>query len=319
MGRHSSCGVASVDSRGGSLEALMYMRPQVCAAIAIVPVAYPDAQVYARVPVLVDAGFDDCTLYGSDQAVWPELIQIGSDLARVIERKIPCDHAAPFLRIDLARTGVLKPGPDDPCRRRAVRYHPAVNPPSPPKSPDDSATLTAQLNAAQAGDRDAAERALGQVYAELKRIAGGILRGNPLTLDATSLAHDAFLRLVPEAERPFADRRHFFRLAARAMRQILVDHVRARSADKRGGGFVHTQLTERIAADGDDPLDLLALDAALDRLQARDSELAEIVEAYFFAGFTFEEIAELSQSSERSVRRQWEVARLFLLRELRAP
>jgi RNA polymerase sigma factor (TIGR02999 family) len=182
--------------------------------------------------------------------------------------------------------------------------------------PDDPATLTAQLNAAQAGDREAAERALGQVYAELKRIAGGILRGNPLTLDATSLVHDAFLRLVPEAERQFADRRHFFRLAARAMRQILVDHVRARSADKRGGAFVHTQLTERIAADGDDPIDLLALDAALDRLQARDTELAETVEAYFFAGFTFEEIADLRQIGERTVRRQWEVARLFLLREL---
>ena len=110
--------------------------------------------------------------------------------------------------------------------------------------------LTSQLNAARAGDRDAAERALGQVYAELKRMAGGLLRGNPLTVDATSLVHDAFLRLIPESERQFADRRHFFRLAARAMRQILVDHVRARSADKRGGAWVRTQLTDRLAATG---------------------------------------------------------------------
>ena len=80
----------------------------------------------------------------------------------------------------------------------------------------ESSNLTSQLNAARAGDRAAAEQALGQVYAELKRMAGGILRGNSLTVDATSLVHDAFLRLIPESERQFADRRHFFRLAARA-------------------------------------------------------------------------------------------------------
>lgn len=183
----------------------------------------------------------------------------------------------------------------------------------------DPVDLTSELNAARAGDREAAERALGQVYAELKRMAGGLLRGNPLTLDATSLVHDAFLRLIPEAERQFADRRHFFRLAARAMRQILVDQARARSADKRGGAWVRTQLTDRIADTGNDPVDLLALDAALTRLHARDAELAEIVEAYFFAGFTFEEIADIRQMGERSVRRQWEVARLFLMKELGTP
>ncbi len=183
----------------------------------------------------------------------------------------------------------------------------------------ESSNLTSQLNAARGGDRAAAEQALGQVYGELKRMAGGILRGNPLTFDATSLVHDAFLRLIPESERQFADRRHFFRLSARAMRQILVDHVRARSADKRGGAWVRTQLTDRIEATAGDPVDLLALDAALSRLQARDGELAEIVEAYFFAGFTFEEIAEIRQIGERSVRRQWEVARLFLLQELGTP
>lgn len=183
----------------------------------------------------------------------------------------------------------------------------------------DSANLTAQLNAARSGDRHAADEALRQVYAELKRVAGGILRGNAVTLDATSLVHDAFLRLIPDAERQFADRRHFFRVAAKAMRQILIDHVRARGAEKRGGLWVRTQLSEGIAEPEGEHIDLLALDAALTRLYARDVELAEIVEAYFFAGFTFEQIAEIRQIGERTVRRQWEVARLFLMQELRTP
>jgi RNA polymerase sigma factor (TIGR02999 family) len=183
----------------------------------------------------------------------------------------------------------------------------------------DPSDLTSQLNAARAGDRDAAEQALRQVYIELKRVAGALLRGNALTLDATSLVHDAFLRLIPEADRQFADRRHFFRLAARAMRQILVDHVRARSADKRGGRWVRTELTDRLSVTEGDRIDLLAVDAALTRLQGRDRELAEIVEAYFFAGFTFEEIADIREVGERTIRRQWEVARLFLLKELSTP
>lgn len=183
----------------------------------------------------------------------------------------------------------------------------------------ESANLTSQLNAARSGDRAAADEALRQVYAELKRVAGGILRGNALTLDATSLVHDAFLRLIPNAERQFADRRHFFRVAAKAMRQIVIDHVRARGAEKRGGLWVRTQLSEGIAEPEGERIDLLALDAALTRLHARDAELAEIVEAYFFAGFTFEQIAEIRQIGERTVRRQWEVARLFLMQELRTP
>lgn len=177
--------------------------------------------------------------------------------------------------------------------------------------------LTAQLNAARAGNQAAAAAALAQVYAELKQLARGVLRGSGQTLNPTALVHEAFLKLIPDAQQSFADRAHFFRLAARAMRQILIDQVRAHSAEKRGGQWVRTDLSERLAATAVDRIDLLAVDAALDRLQAFDPALAELVEAYFFAGFTFEEIAGLTQSSERSVRRQWEVARLFLMRELR--
>lgn len=177
--------------------------------------------------------------------------------------------------------------------------------------------LTVQLNAARAGDRDAAGQALTQVYAELKQLARGVLRGaGPQTAGPTALVHEAFLKLIPASERPFVDRGHFFRLAARAMRQIVVNQVRARGADKRGGQWVRTDLDERLAETAGDRIDLLAVDAALNRLQAFDAALAELIEAYFFAGFTFEEIASQQQTSERSVRRQWEVARLFLMREL---
>ena len=156
-------------------------------------------------------------------------------------------------------------------------------------------------------------------YADLKKLAHRerVRVGAGFTLETTALVHEAFLKLIPDAQQSFADRAHFFRLAARAMRQILIDQVRAHSAEKRGGQWVRTDLSERLAATAVDRIDLLAVDAALDRLQAFDPALAELVEAYFFAGFTFEEIAGLTQSSERSVRRQWEVARLFLMRELR--
>jgi RNA polymerase sigma factor (TIGR02999 family) len=182
----------------------------------------------------------------------------------------------------------------------------------------DAGDLTSQLNAARSGDRDAAASALTQVYLEMKQIARGVLRGNPLTLNPTSLVHDAFLKLMPESNGVFADRQHFFKLAARAMRQIVVDQARSKAADKRGGQWVRTDLSEQLPSGDDDRFDLVALDAALTRLQSRDSELADIVEAYFFAGFTFDEIAQFRDTSERSVRRQWEVARLFLMKELDA-
>jgi RNA polymerase sigma factor (TIGR02999 family) len=180
-----------------------------------------------------------------------------------------------------------------------------------------SENLTAQLNAACAGDRQAADLALSQVYLELKQMARGVLRGNPLTLNPTSLVHDAFLKVMPETDRVFVSRAHFFNSAARAMRQIVVDHARGKSADKRGGNWIRTELTDDLVAAENDRIDVLAVDAALSRLAARDTELVEIIEAYFFAGFTFDEIAQMRNSSQRSVRRQWEVARLFLAKELK--
>ena len=179
----------------------------------------------------------------------------------------------------------------------------------------ESSNLTSQLNAARGGDRAAAEQALGQVYGELKRMAGGILRGNPLTFDATSLVHDAFLRLIPESERQFADRRHFFRLAARAMRQILVDRARARGADKRGGGMEPLTLSHAEGIDADTP-EVLDLDVALNQLDEIDGALRELVELRVFAGLTLQQIADTSGRSLRSVNRDWQRARALLLAQM---
>jgi RNA polymerase sigma factor (TIGR02999 family) len=143
----------------------------------------------------------------------------------------------------------------------------------------DAFDLTSRLNAARAGDPEATDVALSQVYAELKQVARGVLRGNQLTLNPISLVHDAFLKLMPGSDRVFADREHFFKSAARAMRQIAVDQVRSKSADKRGGDWIRTELTDGLVSADHDRVDMLALDAALSRLQARDAELAEIIEA----------------------------------------
>ncbi len=134
-------------------------------------------------------------------------------------------------------------------------------------------------------------------HTTLKQMARSALRGNPLTLNPTSLVHDAFLKLMPETEvarfqmtecgleKPaieqfFADRSHFFKCAARAMRQIVVDQARGKSADKRGWNWIRVELTDSLTL-ADDRIDVLTVDAALRRLQARDAELAEITEAYF--------------------------------------
>lgn len=178
--------------------------------------------------------------------------------------------------------------------------------------------LTDLLNRARHGDAAASERAFAEVYGELKRIAQRALgQQGPATLSATALVHEAFLKLLPDGSRPLNDRQHFFRLAAKAMRQIIVDEARRRAAEKRGGDVIRTDLSGAIGLASDTRIsDLLAIDQALNRLEARDRPLAHIVEAYFFAGLSFEEIATDLGVSDRSVRRDWDTARAFLLRDL---
>lgn len=178
------------------------------------------------------------------------------------------------------------------------------------------AELTELINQARSGNSVAAEGAFRVVYDELRSLARReIGRHYAATLSATGLVHEAYLKLFNDSGAAVDDRQHFFRLCARAMRQILVDEARRRQADKRGGDQIRTEITENLVANGS-LTDLIAIDLALSKLEARDPELGLIVESYFFAGLTFDEIAVQLGTSDRSVRRDWELARAFLAREL---
>lgn len=183
---------------------------------------------------------------------------------------------------------------------------------------DPREDVTELLAAARAGDSSAAERLFAAVYADLKRIARRQLGGAGETLSPTALVHEAYLRLARPGALGQHDRTHFFAVAARAMRQILVDHARRKAADKRGGGIAAGELDEgRIAAGGETAAeDLLALDAALARLAAADERLARVVELRFFGGLELAEIADVVGVSERTLKRDWRRARAFLYREI---
>jgi RNA polymerase sigma factor (TIGR02999 family) len=177
------------------------------------------------------------------------------------------------------------------------------------------AELTALINAARAGDAGAGERALAQTYAQLRALAQRVRSGSVSELSPTELLHEAWFKLFPQAAAPALDSRaHFLNLAARAMRQVLVDLARERQAQKRGGDWIAVTLGTALPA-ADAP-DLLAIDQALQKLERRDPKLVRIVEAYFFAGLSFEETGSALGISERSVRRGWDLARAFLLAEL---
>ena len=184
----------------------------------------------------------------------------------------------------------------------------------------DVEALTGLLNAAQSGDADAARSAYELVYAELKRRARNSLRSARPddTLTPTALVHEVYLRFNDNLAQPLRDRSHFYALAARAMRQILVDHARRRCADKRGGGAHVTDLDHALTLHTGDVERTLELDAALRTLETRDPELSRLVEWHFFAGLNFHDIARETGRHERTVRRDWELARAFLQRELSA-
>ena len=178
--------------------------------------------------------------------------------------------------------------------------------------------LTALLDSARDGDPAAAGQLFARVYDELHRLARRQLRahGRPgATLDTTALVHEAFLRLAAPAGLRADDRAHFFNLAARVMRNIVVDFARRREADKRGGGVVRVELDTSVqVAFADDGLsiELLALEVALQGLEAASPDLARLVELRFFAGLELAEIADVTGRSERSLKRDWQRARAFL-------
>jgi RNA polymerase sigma factor (TIGR02999 family) len=179
--------------------------------------------------------------------------------------------------------------------------------------------LTDLLNAAQSGDAGAADAAYGIVYDELRARAGQSLRRMPgATLTPTALVHELYLRFSDSHGKPLRDRGHFFALAARAMRQIVIEHARKRGTRKRGGDQQEVELDTALNLADADLVRALEVDTALRALEARDADLARLVEWHFFAGLTFDEIAEAMQRHERTVRRDWDLARAFLRRELDA-
>jgi len=178
--------------------------------------------------------------------------------------------------------------------------------------------ITALLVAYGEGDREALDRLFPLVYEELRRIARFHLGGERQdhTLGTTGLVHEAYLRLVDQTRVELHDRHHFYRLASRAMRRILVDNARSYRALKRGGGAVRVPLDESFVAAYERADTLVALDEALTRLQALDERLGQVVECRFYGGLTEEETAAALNVTARTVRRDWTKARGWLSREL---
>jgi len=177
---------------------------------------------------------------------------------------------------------------------------------------------TLLLGRLNSGDNDAARELLPLLYDELRTLAARQFRGQPSdhTLQPTVLVHEAFLRLVGRPEKDWNDRKHFFAVAATAMRQILVNHARAKNADKRGGGERPILLNDEIVGSQGQNLDVLDLNEALERLSAIDSRKHRVVELRFFAGLTVPEVAEVMDLSVTTIESEWRAARAWLSVEL---
>jgi len=178
--------------------------------------------------------------------------------------------------------------------------------------------ITELIGKARDGDRGASERLFASLYTELKQLARGQLAGGDAPLHATSLVHEAYMKLARGADVAIRDREHFYAISARVMRQIVIDHVRARDAQRRGSGMrpeglESSALTVAAAERGDD---VLALEEGLDKLMAIDPALGRLVELRFYAGLELAEIAGIVDRSERSLKRDWRRARAFLYAEL---
>lgn len=178
--------------------------------------------------------------------------------------------------------------------------------------------VTLLLEAWRSGDPSAFDRLLPLVYQELHALARRALRGERggQTLQTTALIHEAYLRLaggVIEVQ----DRGHFYAVAARAMRRILVDHARSRGRKKRGGGIRPVTLDEQLAGNDDQPEDLEALDEALTRLSALDERKARAVELHYFGGLSYDEVAGALEISPATVHRDLRLAKAWLYREMR--
>jgi RNA polymerase sigma factor (TIGR02999 family) len=178
--------------------------------------------------------------------------------------------------------------------------------------------VTALLKEWAAGDRAALERLMPIVYEELRRLAAVQLRAERRnhTLQPTALVNEAYLRLIGQRSVSWANRAHFYAIAAEMMRRVLVDHARKRQAAKRNPGTVYLDLGTSETGGADRAPELLALDAALTDLEKLDPRQAKVVELRFFAGLSVEETAEVVGISTATVKREWATARAFLKHEI---
>ena len=178
--------------------------------------------------------------------------------------------------------------------------------------------ITQLLLAWRKGERSALDELIPLVQSELRRLARGYMRRQKPdhTLQTTALVNEAFLRLVDSDRVNWQDRNHFFAICAQLMRRILVDFARKKSSLKRGGDGVHITLNENVDVVDEKAADVIALDEALERLAAMNERQSRIVELRYFGGLTEDEVAETLDISTRTVRRDWNVARAWLFREL---
>lgn len=179
--------------------------------------------------------------------------------------------------------------------------------------------VTQLLQEVNAGDRAAIDRLLPLVYDELRALAHQQRyrwQGQP-TLNTTALVHEAYLKLAGGADVDWQSRRHFFRVAAKAMRYILLDYAKATQREKRGGDRVQVELDEAHLVTEEEADELIALNMALERLEAANLRQSQIVECRFFGGMTIDETAAVLDISPATVKRGWNVARAWLYREIR--
>ena len=185
--------------------------------------------------------------------------------------------------------------------------------------PNDSPSKVTQLLGRwRAGDREALDALMPLVYEELRRLARHYLQQERPghTLQSTALVHEAYVRLIGQSPHEWKSRAHFFGVAARLMRQILVDHARNRQAAKRGGNSLKLTLHEGLVGPKGKDLDLLALDDALNNLAELNPQQSHIVELRFFSGLTIEDTSEVLGISPATVKRSWTTARAWLFREM---
>jgi RNA polymerase sigma factor (TIGR02999 family) len=199
---------------------------------------------------------------------------------------------------------------DDRLRQRF-----AAPPPGPTMSDERTCHVVDLLARSRGGDQAAFAELYDFLYQDLRRLARAKLRSHqPLTLlDTTALVHESFLRLVGAEQLAVADRHHFFAFAARVMRSVIIDFLRRKQAERRGGGVLRVTLDEQVAetvADGED--EVIRVAEALQELEAVDGRAVQVVEMRYFAGMTEAEIAAALGVTERTVRRDWQKAKLLL-------